>query len=149
LWRKRDRLREGPSCKDGSMDWGDAQQRVGGQELRDWLVRSGKERVAMSDIEFISRQGPDFARLTRKFTVRSWDRDARIFAAAERPRLLHVREGEVAVAGQRILQPKFMSDTLYWSQKTVHGFSSAILHFTRDRLAFAGQIFSGPDETSA
>lgn len=104
----------------------------------------------MSDLEFLGHAGPDFARLSRKFTMRTWNPHARLFAEAEAPQLLHLDKGAVAVAGQQILAPRFIGDTLSWVQKTEqHGFSSGLLHFTRDRMAFAGQVFTGADERTA
>ncbi|WP_050406414.1 hypothetical protein [Bradyrhizobium embrapense] len=89
------------------------------------------------------------AATTRHFDVHVWDRATRGYAADAAITRLSLEGGKVTVNRQPIVAPYFSGDTLTWSQKTDLGFSSGVIHFTRDRFAFGGQIHLGLHESVA
>ncbi len=56
---------------------------------------------------------------------------------------LVIDNGEVWLDGQKIHHPQFGFNSLNWVQQTVDAYSSGVLHFSKDGMAFTGAVYKG------
>lgn len=62
---------------------------------------------------------------------------------------LVINRGEVWLDGEKIQHPRFGPNSLNWTQQTEDGYSSGVLHFSMDGMAFMGSIHKGKSAADA
>lgn len=62
---------------------------------------------------------------------------------------LVINKGEVWLDGEKIQHPRFGPNSLNWTQQTADAYSSGVLHFSMDGMAFMGSIHKGKTAVDA
>jgi len=105
----------------------------------------------MSETTLMLRRKPSLqlAKVSKCYAIHTWNDTEGLYAANSELRTIEIEGGAVFLDGLPIVNPRFESDGLTWSQKTADHFSSGAIHFTSDGLAFAGVVHLGADELHA
>src|SRR5207249_643531 len=101
----------------------------------------------MLETNFKLRRKPSLqlTQVSKCYAIQTWNDTEGVHAANSELRTIEIEGGTVFVDGRPIVNPRFESDGLTWSQKTADQFSSGAIHFTPDGLAFAGIVHLGAD----